>query len=234
MNLDTFITCTVPISVLIQKHTYEGSNSGESEQSSNKSGWNEIFYIITRVPPSSEVFCYLLSQALHNYSMCSPESVHTCKCAHARTSTCIHTANQRRRNKMPKRGEETRFGMSLSVFYSYIILFCVPPSMAGNRETGATIRVWCDTLLRPLFCTTPANMQAHLSRALKPSLILWRPKHFNFFQQTSSQLALDCQWGSPNSKIYHLETHKSPLRQIFSFKASQKKKKKRRGRKSSE
>lgn len=104
------------------------------------------------------------------------------------------------------------------------------PSMAGNRETGATIRVWCDTLLRPLFCTTPANMQAHLSRALKPSLILWRPKHFNFFQQTSSQLALDCQWGSPNSKIYHLETHKSPLRQIFPFKASQKKKEKKKER----
>lgn len=139
----------------------------------------------------------------------------------------IHTARRTKQKKNKggeRRGEETRFGMSLSVFYSYIILFCVPP--LHGRKQGHWSRVWCDTLLRPLFCTPPANMQAHLSRALKPSLILWRPKRFNFFQQTSSQLALDCQWGSPNSKIYHLETHKSPLRQIFPFKASQKRKKK--------
>lgn len=213
----------------------ERASTGEQQQKRVK--WNILQYH-QGSPFVWSLLLYLLSQDPHNYSMCSPERVCTCKCRHARTSTCIHRANQRR-NKIQKRREETRFGMSLSVFYSYIILFCVPPSMAGNRETWATIRLWCDTLLRPLFCTTPANMQAHLSKALKPSLILWRPKHLHFFQQTSSQLALDCQWGSPNSKIYHLETHKSPLRQIFPFKASQKKKKggggkKRRGRKNSE
>lgn len=53
-----------------------------------------------------------------------------------------------------------------------------------------------------------------------------KTKAFQFFQQTSSQLAVHCQWGSPNSKIYHLETHKSTLRQIFPFKASLKKKRK--------
>lgn len=161
----------------------------------------------------------------------------TCTHEHMHTRAYAYTQRAKEETKYPKRGEETRFGMSLSVFYSYIILFCATPHSPPlhGRKQGDWSRVWCDTLLRPLFCTTPANMQAHLSRALKPSLILWRPKHFNFFQQTSSQLALDCQWGSPNSKIYHLETHKSPLRQIFSFKASQKKKKKmERERKSSE
>lgn len=153
------------------------------------------------------------------------ESVHTCKCTRTRMSTCIRPAKPKKKQTT----EKERRNKIWDVFECVLLLhYSVlhPPSMAGNRETGATIRVLCDTLLRPFFCTTPANMQAHLSRALKPSLILWRPKHSNFFQQTSSQLALDCQWGSPNSKIYHLETHKSPLRQIFPFKASPKKKKK--------
>lgn len=157
--------------------------------------------------------------------MCSRESAHMHTRAYAHTSICIHTASQRR-NKIPKKGRRNKiwdvFECVLLLHYS--VLCHPPPPPLHGRKQGDWSRVWCDTLLRPLFCTTPANMQAHLSRALKPSLILWRPKHFNFFQQTSSQLALDCQWGSPNSKIYHLETHKSPLRQIFSFKASQKKK----------
>ena len=59
------------------------------------------------------------------------ESVHTCKCAHAQTSACIHTA-KRRRNKKKGGGEETRFGMSVSVLYSHIILFYVPPPWQGR------------------------------------------------------------------------------------------------------
>lgn len=153
----------------------ERASTGEQQQKRVK--WNILQYH-QGSPFVWSLLLYLLSQDPHNYSMCSPERVCTCKCTHAHTSTCIHRANQRR-NKIQKRREETRFGMSLSVFYSYIILF--PPPMAGNRETWATIILWCDTLLRPLFCTAPANMQAHLSKALKPSLILWRPKHLHFF-----------------------------------------------------
>ncbi len=107
----------------------ERASTGEQQQKRVK--WNILHYH-QGSPFVWSLLLYLLSQALHNYSMCSPESVHTCKCAHARTSTCIHTTNQRRRNKIPKRGEETRFGMSLSVFYSYIILFCVPPPWQGT------------------------------------------------------------------------------------------------------
>lgn len=142
-----------------------------------------------------------------------------CTCT---VSTGAHAASQRS-SKIPKEGEETRF---LWVRFSPTLFCSVLPPTPIPWQKMETRAEWYDTLRRPLFCLTPANMQAHLSRALKPSLILWRPKHFNFFQQTSSQLALDCQWGSPNSKIYHLETHKSPLRQIFFFKASQKKEKK--------
>lgn len=192
------------------------ASTGEQQQKPVK--WNILHYHQGSPPPHRLKSSALPSRLrLCAATACAPlresESAHTCKCA----STCIHRRQSLRRNKKmqkkKKKEEETRFGMSLRVFYSYIILFCAPPhhhphhsssplppsSMVGNKETGATIRVWCDTLLRPLFCMTPANMQAHLSRALKPSLILWRPKHSNFFQQTSSQLALDCQWGSPNS-----------------------------------
>lgn len=138
----------------------------------------KYFTLSPGFPSSSEVFCStFFHKAVHDCS--SPEITHACKCA----STCINTARRTREETKYRKKKEKKpdLGMSLSVFYSYIILFCVAPSVAGCRETEATIRVWCDTLLRPLFCTTPANMQAHLSRALKPSLILWRPKHFNFF-----------------------------------------------------
>lgn len=143
--------------------------------------------------------------------------------AHARTNTQAHK----------KKGRRNKVWCAFECIFIPALFRSVSPSVAGNSEIEATIRVWYDTLLRPLSHTAPANMQAHLRRALKPSLVLWRPKHSNFFQQTSSQRALDCQWGSPNSKIYHLETHKSPLRQIFSFKASPppQKKERERGRK---
>ena len=141
-----------------------------------------------------------------------------CMCSHQHMHA--HSKPKKKQNTK-KREKKQEFGCLWVCFTPTLFLFCDPPPLW--QETGRLEQsvMWH---FRPLFCTTPANMQAHLSRALKPSLILWRPKHFNFFQQTSSQLALDCQWGSPNSKIYHLETHKSPLRQIFSFKASQKKK----------
>lgn len=149
------------------------------------------------------------------------------------TRTLEHMHTHSRADETKKRGKEGEKKQDLGCLWVCFTptLFCLALPPLHGRKQGHWSRVWCDTLLRPLFCTTPANMRAHLSRALKPSLILWRPKHFNFFQQTSSQLALDCQWGSPNSKIYHLETHKSPLRQIFPFKASQKRKKKKRKKK---
>lgn len=52
MNLDTFITCTVPISVLIQKHIYEGSNSGESEhrRAATKAGEMKYFTLSPGFP----------------------------------------------------------------------------------------------------------------------------------------------------------------------------------------
>lgn len=238
MNLDTFITCYYLLlfpsqslfrNTSVKVQIAEWASAGEQQQKRVK--WNILHYH-QGSPFFWSLLLYLPSEALHSYSMSSPERVCTHVNAPAHTWAHAYARQNQRRNKLPKRREETRFGMSLSVFYSYIILFCAPPpSMAGNRETGATIRVLCDTFAEAFFCTTPANMQAHLSRALKPSLILWRPKHSNFFQQTSSQLALDCQWGSPNSKIYHLETHKSPLRQIFPFKACPKKKKKKKNRK---
>ena len=156
--------------------------------------------MITRVPLFvwSLLLC-LLSEALLNCILCSPERVRTHVNAHMHDAAHACAQKSEEETKQRRGGEETRFGMSLSVFYCHFIPFWVPPPWRGNKESEATTRVWCDTLLRPLFCTTPANMQAHLSRALKPSLILWTPKHSNFFQQTSSQLALDCQWGSPNS-----------------------------------
>lgn len=44
MNLDTFITCTVTILVLIQKHIYEGSNNGESERRRAATNAGEMKY----------------------------------------------------------------------------------------------------------------------------------------------------------------------------------------------
>lgn len=175
------------------------ASTGEQQQKQVK--WNILHYH-QGSPFVWSLLLYLLSEALHNYRMCSPETVcthvnvHTHAPAHARTHT---QQKNHRRNKIPKKGRRNKiwdvFECVLLQHYSV----SRPSSVAGNRQTGATIRVWCDTPVRPLSRTTPANMQAHLSRALKPSLILWRPKHSNFFQQTSSQLALDCQWGCPNS-----------------------------------
>lgn len=230
-NLDTFITCTVPVLVLRSRNksmkVQITARASTGEQQRVK--WNILHYhqgsplhLKSSALPLFHRLCATTAYAPPRER--THVNVHTHAQAHTYTQP-----GRRNKKKGKRRGEETRFGMSLSVFYSYIILFCGPP--LHGRKQGHWSRVWCDTLLRPLFCTTPANMQAHLSRALKPSLILWRPKHFNFFQQTSSQLALDCQWGSPNSKIYHLETHKSPLRQIFPFKASQKRKKRKRTKK---
>lgn len=91
-----------------------------------------------------------------------------------------HTPQSREETKFWIKGRRNTIWDVFECFYSYIIQFCIAPSMAANRETGATIRVWCDTLQGPLFPTTPANMQAHLSRALKPSLILSRPKRSIF------------------------------------------------------
>lgn len=76
------------------------------------------------------------------------DCVHTCKCAHARPSTCTHTHTQQnqRRNKTRKRGEETRFRMSLSVFYCDIILFCVPPPWQGTgrleQQSECDVTFW--------------------------------------------------------------------------------------------
>lgn len=143
-------------------------------------------------------------------------------CMHTRTRTYLHYTHTQHQTKHQKRRNK------ISDAFECVLLYIIPfgaPSHRGRKQ-GVWSRVWCDTLLKLFFVCKTSNMQAHLSRSLKPSLILWRPKYSNFFQQTSSQLALDCQWGSPNSKIYHLETHKRPLREIFPFKASWKEKKK--------
>lgn len=52
MNLDTFITCTVPISVLIQTHIYEGSNNGECEhgRAATKAGEMKYFTLSPGFP----------------------------------------------------------------------------------------------------------------------------------------------------------------------------------------
>lgn len=60
MNLDTFITYTVPTALLIQRHSYEGSNSRKSEhrRAATKAGEMKYFTLSPGSPPtSSEVFC---------------------------------------------------------------------------------------------------------------------------------------------------------------------------------
>lgn len=114
----------------------ENASTGEQQQKRGK--WNILHYH-QGSPFVWSLLLYLLSQALHNYSPCSPESAHAWKCALALTRTCIHTAKKqktKKKTKYRKRGEETRFGMSLSVFYSNIILFCTPPASLGGREQG--------------------------------------------------------------------------------------------------
>lgn len=149
-NLDTFITCTVPISVLIQRHIYEGSNSAESKhrRAATKAKWNILHY--HQGSPlrlkSSALPSFRGSAQLQN--VLPRDCVHTCKCAHARPSTCTHTHTQQnqRRNKIRKRGEETRFRMSLSVFYCDIILFCVPPPWQGTgrleQQSECDVTFW--------------------------------------------------------------------------------------------
>lgn len=100
---------------------------------------------------------------------------------HARTSTHIHTATQRR-NKIPKKG---RRNMIWDVFDCVLLLHysVLPPPphthtpILCGRKQGDWSREWCDTLLRPLFCTTPANMQAHL----KTKFNSLKTKAFQFF-----------------------------------------------------
>lgn len=146
MNLDTFITCTVPISVLIQKHVCEGSNNRErAQESSNKSGWNEIFYIITRVPPSSEVFCSTFFHRLCTTTAYAPLRVCAHVNVHMHTQAHAYTWQTKEETKYRKRGEETRFGMSLSVFYSYIILFCIP--LHGREQGDWNNNQECDVTL---------------------------------------------------------------------------------------
>lgn len=113
-----------------------------------------------------------------------------------------HTHNTKEETKHQKSRKTKIFGCIWVCVSLHHAVWCSLPPWHGNREFGAECDVTlCWSIFFPFFLLskTPSNMQAHLSRALKPSLILWRPKYSNFFQQTSSQLALDCQWGSPNS-----------------------------------
>lgn len=122
-NLDTFITCTVPILVLIQRQICEGSNNGESERGRATTGEMKYFTLSPGFPPR------LKSCALPPFTGSAQlqhvlpwERTHVNARMHARAHA--YTQQTKEETKYPKRGEETRFGMSLSVFYSYIILFC--------------------------------------------------------------------------------------------------------------
>lgn len=143
----------------VEAHVAQGASTGEQQQKR----WNKIFYINTRVPPFVwSVLLYLLSEVLLHYSLCSPERARR----HVNAPTHTHAPpahTHREETKVQEKEEETRFGTSLSVFLPpHYSVFRLPPPWRGTAESAATIRERCDTLLRPLCCTTPANMQAHL------------------------------------------------------------------------
>lgn len=127
-NPDTFITYTVPTASLIQRHICEGSNSRENAHRRAATKASEMKYFTLSpgfLHRLNFLPLYLLLKGSALQHVLPRESVHTCKCTHAHAYT-------RRSLDKTKRGEETRFGMSLSVFYSCIILFCISPPWQGT------------------------------------------------------------------------------------------------------
>lgn len=105
--------------------------------------------------------------------------------------------------------------MHLSVCY-YAVWWPLPPWQETGSMEQSVLWHFAEGFFFCLFCARLLNnMQAHLNRALKPSLILWRPKYSNFFQQTSSQLALDCQWVAQIPKSIIWKHTKDPFVRYF-------------------
>lgn len=137
-NFDTFITYIVPTASLILRHIYEGSNSRESEHRRAATKGSEMKYFTL-----SPGFLHCLkSSALPSSKGCAQlqhvlpwESVHTCKCTHAHTSTCIHMAKQRRNKKKKRKKGEKKQGLGCLWVCFTPTLFCFA-SPLHRKEQG--------------------------------------------------------------------------------------------------
>lgn len=103
--------------------TAEGASAGEQQQKQVK--WNILHY-----HQGSPLRLKSSSSTSFN-RLCTTT-------ASAPLRTCTHThARAKKKQNSEKKGEETRFGMSLSVFYSDIILLC-SPSFHSREQPGCS------------------------------------------------------------------------------------------------
>lgn len=141
-NLDTFIICTAPILVLIQKQIYEVSSNDKSEHRRAATGEIKYFTLSPGFP------LHLKTCALH---LGSAQLQHVLPWESARTHVNVHTHGEhrrthtasQRRNKIPKKGRRNKiwdvFECVLVLHYS--VLWHLPPTptsipwqKTGRRE----------------------------------------------------------------------------------------------------
>lgn len=132
-NLDTFITCTVPISVLIQTHIYEGSNNGECEhgRAATKAGEMKYFTLSPGFPlrlKSSALPSFTGSAQLQLVLPWERARMEMCARSRAHAYTWQKKKQKQRRNKIPKKGEKKQDLGCLWVCFTPT-LFCFAPPL---------------------------------------------------------------------------------------------------------
>lgn len=145
INLDTFITCTVPVLVLRSRNksmkVQITARASTGEQQWVK--WNILHYhqgsplhLKSSALPLFHRLCATTAYA--PLRECTHVNVHTHTRAHA------YTQPGRRNKKKGKEGEKKQdLGCLWVCFTPALFCFAFPPSMAGNRDTGAE----CDVTL---------------------------------------------------------------------------------------
>ena len=143
MNLDTFITCTVPISVLIQTHIYEGSNNGECEhgRAATKAGEMKYFTLSPGFPlrlKSSALPSFTGSAQLQPALPWERARMEMCTRTHEHMHTHGKKTKKTKKKQNTEKGEKKQdLGCLWVCFTPTLFCFALPPhpSLRG-REQG--------------------------------------------------------------------------------------------------
>lgn len=111
----------------------ENASTGEQQQKRGK--WNILHYH-QGSPFVWSLLLYLLSQALHNYSPCSPESAHAWKCALAHAYTRRKNKKQRKKQNTEKGEKKQDLGCLWVCFTPTLFCFALPPPPRFPRWQG--------------------------------------------------------------------------------------------------